>query len=58
MKAAPFRVPPFARRIRMKAVRGIGSSVMTRPMRTRSRITRDSRAGCDLTEFVGAYSGP
>ena len=43
MKAAPFRTPRFARRMSMKAVSGSGSSVMTRPMRTRSRITRLSR---------------
>ena len=39
MKAAPFRTPPLDASMRMKAVRGIGSSVTTRPMMTRSRIT-------------------
>src|SRR5580700_7597132 len=39
MKAAPLRVPPLERRIRRNAVSGMGSSVMTRPMSSRSRIT-------------------
>jgi len=37
MNAAPFRTPPFDERTRMNAVSGIGSSVITKPMRTRFR---------------------
>jgi hypothetical protein len=37
MNAAPFRTPPLDARIRMNAVSGSGSSVITRPMRTRVR---------------------
>src|SRR5664280_2286230 len=39
MNAAPFRTPPLDASTRMKAVSGIGSSVMTRPISNRSRIT-------------------
>lgn len=38
MKAAPFRSPPSDARMRMNAVRGIGSSVTPNPMMTRLRI--------------------
>jgi hypothetical protein len=38
MNAAPFLTPPLAERMRMKAVRGIGKSVIAKPMRRRSRI--------------------
>ena len=37
MNAAPFLTPPLDARIRMNVVSGIGSSVITRPMRTRFR---------------------
>src|SRR6478672_8478933 len=37
MNAAPFRTPPLDERMRMNAVSGSGSSVITRPMRTRFR---------------------
>ena len=43
MKAAPLRTPPLDIRTSMNAVRGIGSRVMTRPMRTRSKVTAPSR---------------
>src|ERR1700674_4047071 len=39
MKAAPLRTPPWDIRTSMKAVSGIGSRVMARAMRTRSRVT-------------------
>jgi hypothetical protein len=39
MNAAPFRTPPFDARTRMNAVSGIGSSVITKPMRTRLRTS-------------------
>ena len=39
MNAAPFLTPPLDASTRMKAVRGIGSRVMARPMITRSRVT-------------------
>src|SRR5271157_3764976 len=39
MKAAPLRVPPLDIRIRRKAVSGIGSSVITKPISRRLRIT-------------------
>ena len=38
MKAAPFRTPFFEAKISTKAVRGIGSSVMTSPIRMRSSV--------------------
>ena len=37
MNAAPFRTPPLDERMRMNAVSGSGSSVITKPMRTRFR---------------------
>jgi hypothetical protein len=43
MKAAPLRTPPLDIRTSMKAVRGIGSRVMTRPMRIRSSVTASPR---------------
>ena len=39
MKAAPFLVPFFEDRTRMKAVRGMGSSVIASPMSMRLRTT-------------------
>ena len=39
MKAAPFLTPPFDASTRMKAVKGIGSRVIAKPMMSRSRIT-------------------
>ena len=40
MKAAPFLVPPFASRIRMNAVSGMGSRVIASPMMIRSMTMR------------------
>ena len=45
MKAAPLRVPPLDRRMSRKAVRGIGSRVITKPISRRSRITPDAPPG-------------
>ena len=39
MKPAPFLTPPFDPSTKRKAVRGIGSSVMTSPMRMSSKVT-------------------
>ena len=41
MNAAPFRTPPLDERMRMNAVSGSGSSVITRPMRMRFRTIMD-----------------
>ena len=38
MNAAPFLTPPFDERMTMNAVSGSGSSVITKPMRTRFRM--------------------
>jgi hypothetical protein len=39
MNAAPFLTPPFDETTRMKAVRGIGSSVIAIPMKISSSVT-------------------
>jgi hypothetical protein len=51
MKAAPFRVPPLDSKMRRKAVRGIGSRVMTKPM---SRRSKDHGDGSRITWSLGA----
>src|SRR4051794_39215496 len=42
MNAAPFLTPPWDAKTRMNAVNGIGSRLMTKPIRTRSRISTPS----------------
>ena len=53
MNAAPLRVPPLDSRMRINAVRGIGSSVMTKPMISRSKITAPGPKSCGHFEALG-----